>query len=143
MTADVESIEDGVRNIHELVSYLIEIALGMLLLSRYIGLASLSIFVPCAFSTIYGFLVGKIGGTALRQWNESVELRISKTSFILGQVLPIRMIGLGDVVSGYLQRLRVAELDTSKRYRVVQAAKMFGGMFIRNLLTLHIADIGV
>lgn len=127
MTADVEGVESGVRNIHDLWTYVLDIGLGFFFLSRFIGLASLTIFGPVIFSTLYGLWVGSFGGKARGEWNKGVQLRVSKMGPILAQTIPIRMMGLGPLVSRFAQGLRAAELELSKKYRQATTATVFGG----------------
>ncbi|KAH8720629.1 ABC transporter FUM19 [Beauveria bassiana] len=97
MTADVEGIEATLPSVHDLWAFFVDIGFGLYFLSRYISLATISIFAP--FLLIYGFLIGKWSAKALSAWNASIQSRVSKMTNILAQQIPIRMIGLGPIVA--------------------------------------------
>jgi ATP-binding cassette subfamily C (CFTR/MRP) protein 1 len=72
-------------------------------------------------SSIVSFL-GSLGATSLvmqRQalWLEAIERRIAATSAMLESMKGVKMCGLTDVLRDDLQRLRVDELDISKKFR--------------------------
>jgi len=67
-------------------------------------------------------LAGSLGATGLvvqRQamWLEAIERRIAATSAMLGSMKGVKMCGLTDVLRNDLQKLRVDELDISKKFR--------------------------
>lgn len=67
-------------------------------------------------------LVASLGATSLvmsRQalWLEAIERRIAATSAMLNSMKGVKMCGLTDVLRDDLQRLRVEELDISKKFR--------------------------
>ncbi len=146
MTADVEGIEATLPSIHDLWGFLLDIGFGLYFLSKFISLATFSIFFSlslyvsfCPFSpqaqltqslvsVIYGFLIGKWSAKALSAWNASIQSRVSKMTNILSQQIPLRMTGLGRFVGQYAQNLRVAEMQCSKQYRVCTTTTMTGGM---------------
>lgn len=77
----------------------------------------------------YGSWVGRSSGKALDAWNSNIQSRVSKMSAILPQILPIKMTGLGPVVTDFAQKLRVTEMDYSKKFRVYVTATIAGGEF--------------
>ncbi|OAA63985.1 ABC transporter, transmembrane domain, type 1 [Cordyceps fumosorosea ARSEF 2679] len=133
MTADVEGIEQSLPDVHDLWSYLLDISFGLFLLYKFIGLASLTVFGPFVFSILYGIVVGNWSGKALATWNASIESRVSNLSIILSQQIPIRMMGLGPMVSKYAQKLRETEMDCSRRFRVCTTTTMTGALAIEAL----------
>lgn len=46
MTADIEGIEEALPEVHELWGFILDIAFGVYLLYRFIGLACLTVFGP-------------------------------------------------------------------------------------------------
>jgi hypothetical protein len=50
-------------------------------------------------------------------WLEAIERRIAATSAMLSSMKGVKMSGLTDVLREDLQRLRVDELEISKRFR--------------------------
>lgn len=67
-------------------------------------------------------LLGSLGATSLvmsRQalWLEAIERRIAATAAMLNAMKGVKMCGLTDVLREDLQRLRLEELDISKKFR--------------------------
>jgi ATP-binding cassette subfamily C (CFTR/MRP) protein 1 len=66
--------------------------------------------------------LGSLGATSLvmqRQalWLEAIERRIAATSAMLDAMKGVKMCGLTDLLREDLQRLRVDELNISKKFR--------------------------
>ncbi|KAH8712254.1 hypothetical protein GQ44DRAFT_689190 [Phaeosphaeriaceae sp. PMI808] len=117
MSADIERIVTGMETGHEVWSNTIEISLAMYLLQRELGVACA---IPIGVA-ILSFLAS-LGATSLvmqRQalWLEAIERRITATAAMLNSVKGVKMCGLTDVLRDDLQRLRVEELDISKKFR--------------------------
>ncbi|KAL6705718.1 hypothetical protein ACN47E_006507 [Coniothyrium glycines] len=117
MSADVERIVTGMETGHEIWSNTLEITLAMYLLERELGVACA---IPIGVAVVS--LLGSLGATSLvmqRQalWLEGIERRISATSAMLQSIKGVKMGGLTEVLRNDLQRLRVEELDISKKFR--------------------------
>lgn len=54
-------------------------------------------------------------------WVEAVQRRINFTSDILGSMRSVMILGLGSKMSVNIQSLRDEEMETSKRYELIQA----------------------
>jgi ATP-binding cassette subfamily C (CFTR/MRP) protein 1 len=133
MSADIERIVTGMQTAHELWSNILEVAIAIFLLQRELGAACvIPIGVAIGMSNtpdpLYQLtlklvsLAGSLGATGLvmqRQamWLEAIERRIAATSAMLGSMKGVKMCGLTDVLRNDLQRLRVDELDISKKFR--------------------------
>jgi ATP-binding cassette subfamily C (CFTR/MRP) protein 1 len=106
----------------------------MYLLQRELGVAcaipiSVAIGASRLYLTFYQDLtysvvsfLGSLGATSLvmqRQalWLEAIERRIAATSAMLESMKGVKMGGLTDVLREDLQRLRIDELDISKKFR--------------------------
>lgn len=124
ISADIGGIEDGLPSFVEIPFVFLESGLGMYLLSRFIQQSSFIIVFPLLFATISSLLLGQATGNALQKWNQFIEFRVSKTSRIISQISAIKTLGLGPKVAEYVQYLRVAEMEISKRYRRFLAAAM-------------------
>ncbi|KAF2030893.1 hypothetical protein EK21DRAFT_64674 [Setomelanomma holmii] len=117
MSADIERIVTGMETGHEVWSNILEIGLAMYLLQRELGVACA---IPIGVAII-SFL-GSLGATSLvmqRQalWLEAIERRISATAAMLDSMKGVKMCGLTNVLREDLQRLRVDELEISKKFR--------------------------
>ena len=69
-------------------------------------------------SVLVGYYVGSKLPTARKLWTAFAATRVAKTSSILRNIKSIKMIGLEEVVSDYLQKLRDTEMDISLKARV-------------------------
>lgn len=122
MSTDVDGVADGLPELFELFMTPVEVGLGTYFLSRFVGKSSFVVLVPLVISTVATYFLGKWIGSAYQAWNASIEFRVSKTSRILGQLKAIKIFGLGSVIGDYLQNLRQQEINTSKKFRTLEAA---------------------
>lgn len=89
----------------------------MYLLERQLGAACA---IPIGIAVLS--LLGSIAATSLvmqRQalWLEGIERRIAATSAMLSSIKGVKMGGLTEVLRQDLHKLRIEELDISKKYR--------------------------
>lgn len=122
MSTDVDGMADGLPEIYELVMTLIEVGLGVWFLSRFVGKSCFVVLAPLAASACATYFLGDWIGPAYAAWNQSIEVRVAKTSKIVSQLKAIKMFGLGQVISDHVQRLRQAEMIKSKKFRILEAA---------------------
>jgi hypothetical protein len=77
---------------------------------------------PKPLTSVAVSFLGSLGATSLvmqRQalWLEAIERRIAATSAMLDAMKGVKMCGLTDLLREDLQRLRVDELNISKKFR--------------------------
>ena len=70
-------------------------------------------------ATVVSLEVGRRLALATLAWNQNIEKRVSITSQILTQMRGIKMMAAEDGISDYIQSLREAEVEYSKRSRKV------------------------
>ncbi|KAM3556139.1 hypothetical protein ARSEF4850_005661 [Beauveria asiatica] len=121
MSADFDGIADGLPSCVEIPFTFLETGLGMFLLTRFVQQSSFVIIFPLIFATFIGIFYGNYLRAAQRKWNESIQTRVTKTSRVLSQVPAIKMLGLGPKTTEFIQHLRIREIQTSKKYRMIQA----------------------
>ncbi|KAM3474463.1 hypothetical protein MY5147_004238 [Beauveria neobassiana] len=134
MTTDIDGITTGIPQCLQIPIGILEIVLGMYVLSRFIGISAFSVFGPLVASTIVAYFVARSMATRFSSWNKDIELRVAKTAKILPQITAIKMLGLGPTVATFLQYLRDQEIECSKSYRRLQALGM-GPVLIGDLMT--------
>ncbi|KAJ4299242.1 hypothetical protein N0V90_004486 [Kalmusia sp. IMI 367209] len=117
MSADIERIVTGMQTGHEIWANTIEVGLAIYLLERQLGVA-------CAIPIGVAILsfVGSLGATSLVMqkqalWLEGIERRIAATTAMLNSIRGVKMTGLTEVLREDLQRLRVEELNISRKFR--------------------------
>jgi hypothetical protein len=119
MSTDIDGIMYGLETVHEIWGSIIDLGIGIYLLSRFVGAATFLVVIPTILTTIGTPYIARGMGPARVRWNEMVEKRVSVTSDMLGQIKSVKMLGLGQVVARYIQSLRVTEVECSKRFRVL------------------------
>jgi ATP-binding cassette subfamily C (CFTR/MRP) protein 1 len=110
-------VDTGMETGHEIWSNTLEITLAMYLLERQLGAACA---IPIGVAVLS--LLGSIAATSLvmqRQalWLEGIERRIAATNAMLNSMKGVKMGGLTEVLRDDLQKLRVDELNISKKFR--------------------------
>ena len=117
MSTDVQRICDALEQLHEVWAGILEIGIGIWLLTRQIGIAllgPLGITIAAVFATLY---VSNLMGPAQKIWMEAIQARLSVTAKILESMKGVKMLGLTPIVSRLLQRLRMDEISQSLRFR--------------------------
>lgn len=121
MSADLDGIMTGIPQCLEIPIGIIELALGIYLLSNSIGVSALTVLGPLIATTAVAYFIGRLMSPHLQSWNKSIEVRVAQTAKILPQLKAIKMLGLGPTVATLLQRLREDEIEVSKGYRRLRA----------------------
>ncbi|XWX01985.1 hypothetical protein V2A60_010017 [Cordyceps javanica] len=134
MTTDIDGITTGIPQCLQIPIGIVEIVLGMFVLSRFIGISAFAVFGPLVVSTVAAYFISRRMATSLSAWNKGIEVRVAKTAKILPQITAIKMLGLGSTVGILLQHLRDQEIRISRSYRRLQALGM-GPILVGDLMT--------
>lgn len=124
MSTDVQKICDALKQGHELWASLIEISLGIWLLSREIGIALIGPLAVTVFAVAATMSMSKSMSAATGTWMVAVQDRIDVTANTLGAMKEIKLLGLSDVASKLLRSLRIREIAKSLRSRRLMAASL-------------------
>jgi hypothetical protein len=62
-----------------------------------------------------------------KTWLQATEKRINFTSQILGSIRNVKFLALTDIMKTAIERLRLEELEISKKFRRVQTARVCMG----------------
>ncbi|KKY16042.1 putative abc multidrug transporter [Phaeomoniella chlamydospora] len=117
MSADVEKIVQGFRNLHELWANLISVGIATYLLEQELGAACAA---PVIVALICGGIVFGLSGSAARRqqkWMKSIEARVKVTSAMLSSMKGTKMAGLSDKLAEIIQEFRIHELHAAKQFR--------------------------
>ncbi|KAK1450990.1 ABC transporter [Colletotrichum cuscutae] len=121
---DSETISQGIMQLHEVWSGLLEIGIGMYLIYRQLGAACAMpvalVFVVLLATAFLAVPTGK----ASAEWIKASQDRVSTTSKTLGNIKWLRISGLNDAAFSVIQKLRNVELEVSKRFRVLLGISM-------------------
>ncbi|KAK0391974.1 hypothetical protein NLU13_1472 [Sarocladium strictum] len=118
MSTYIDSIASGVKELHEIWASVLELGVAVYLLNLQIGAACFVVVVPAVLCTLITERATDGIGPARMMWNEGVQQRVSTTSLMLAQIKGIKMTGLVDYFATLVQKLRIAELDMSKKFRM-------------------------
>lgn len=129
MGTDVERIVQSLRLVHELWASIPEVAIGIWLLARQLGVASVVPLVICLASLLGSGPIAARFGPAQRVWVERVEKRIAVTASMLSDMKAVKMLGLSGVLDTIISKLRVVELKTSEKFRSLIIWQILVGMF--------------
>ncbi|ORY66313.1 putative ABC transporter [Pseudomassariella vexata] len=117
MSTDTDGLEGVGEMFHETWAQIMEVSIGIVLLSREIGwvwpLPLILIFL-CSRVSRY---VAKHLKTRQRAWNEMTQQRVSAISSLLGSMKAIKMLGLESAIAAQVQRARETELLVASKVR--------------------------
>jgi len=140
MSTDIDSIANGLQNMHEIWANAIEVGLGIYLLERQVGIACVFVVIPavgketasplqalCCIRpteviTVCTLSISRVArsmGPTRMIWNRAIQKRVAVTSSTLGQMKGIKIMGLTDCLSSAIQNQRVTELELSKQFRML------------------------
>ncbi|KAL2257594.1 hypothetical protein VTK26DRAFT_9425 [Humicola hyalothermophila] len=119
MSADIERIITGCLNIHEFWANTVEIALSCWLLSRQIGPAFVAPLIVVGVCIICSAFLARLTGPRQKVWMEKIQKRVGLTSDIIGQMKHLKISGLSGPIGESIQAMRVDELKTGARFRIV------------------------
>lgn len=117
MSSDIDSISEGLGGCIDIPITVLQTCAGVYFLSRFIGTSCFFVLGPIAIATCASYLLGSRTGPAMAAWNKSIEIRISKTNEVLSQLPGIKMLGLSPIMRDIIHRLRIEEMQTSRKYR--------------------------
>ncbi|OGM47734.1 ABC transporter [Aspergillus bombycis] len=125
MSTDIDGIASAFNAVHDIWACPMEIALGLWLLERHVGVACIAPAVTALVCFLASLYLARFMGRGRREWNQAVQKRVTHTSSILSLMKEVKMLGLTEAVSKRIQHLRVLELDLSKKFRVMTAWTSF------------------
>lgn len=121
MSTDVERICDALARLHEVWASIVEISIGIWLLTEEIGLALLGPLVVTIASVFATMAVSNHMGPAQKAWMEAIQSRIDVTSKMLESMKEVKMLGLTPTMSSLIQGLRKNEITLSLKSRKLLA----------------------
>ena len=119
MSADVERIRTGLLPFHEYWANFIEVALASWLLQRQLGAAFVApviVILCCGGSAIF---MTKYTGARQKAWMAQIQKRVGLTSNVIAHMKHLKISGLAAPVEAFIQQLRVDELKTGSRWRLL------------------------
>ncbi|OTB09427.1 hypothetical protein M426DRAFT_18072 [Hypoxylon sp. CI-4A] len=117
MSTDVEKVMLGFRFLHEFWANLIEVALASWLLYNYIGPAFVAPIVIVLICTGGIAVLMSAMDKGQKAWMSAVQKRVGLTSNVIANVKNIKLSGLTDPITRFVEKLRVNELKASSDFR--------------------------
>ena len=117
MSADVERVGSGMRNMQEVWASPVDFALAFFLLQRELGVASVAPAAVFLLCSIGGLAVGASMASRQRHWLEAIQKRVKITADMLGSMKEVRMAGLQARLKAELQYLREEEIKASGGFK--------------------------
>ncbi|RYP20476.1 hypothetical protein DL765_002775 [Monosporascus sp. GIB2] len=120
MSADVERIIRGYLNIHEFWANTIQVGLASWLLSRQIGASFVGPLIVVGCCVISTTVLMQFTGPRQKAWMEIIQKRVGLTANVIGQMKNLKISGLAAPVEESIQHMRIDELKTGSRFRMIQ-----------------------
>lgn len=143
MSADLESVNEGIPAFIEIPFAVIEAGCGTYFLSLFMDQYCVVIFIPLVITFLSSAFLGKRASAAFAFWNASIETRVTKTSQVLSQLPAMKSLGLGPQMARFLQSLRVMETHASRTYRTVQAMTTASAVLVDQLTPVLVIGVGL
>jgi len=143
MSTDIDRLTSSMQAMCEVWALLIELAIGIWLLTRQIGWVSVApliitfgmliqksandfefSFANFIVAIFCSSKVAKLIGPRQREWVQAIQRRVGMTSSMLGSMKSVKMMGLSGSLFDTLQNQRVRELDLSKYFRIMGMWRM-------------------
>ncbi|KAG0160666.1 hypothetical protein PDIDSM_8196 [Penicillium digitatum] len=119
MSTDMERIDMGFRNLHEIWASLVQAALAGWMLYNRIGVAfvaPVAIVIVCFIGL--GILI-QFTGDSQRSWMAGVQKRVGLTATVIASMKNLKLSGLSAAMGDFVQDLRVRELAAGSRFRKI------------------------
>ncbi|KAK3331306.1 ABC multidrug transporter [Apodospora peruviana] len=109
MSTDMERIQQTLQWVLNVVPAIVQVGLGLWILSIYLGAVSVAPLV-----------VGTNIPTRQRRWMQAIQKRVGITTDAIGYTKGVKMSGLSQRVANQIQNFRSAEMDDQKAFRRLQ-----------------------
>ncbi|KAJ6785358.1 hypothetical protein PWT90_03233 [Aphanocladium album] len=117
MTTGTYAVEQMLELLYDVLSCVIQVALGVWALNLYVGPVCFLIFIPGIVSFIASHYIGNAAVNSRAAWNLEMESRVAATSNVLAQIKSIKSMGLSTMITEHLQGKRRHEVKVSLKER--------------------------
>lgn len=119
MSTDMERIDMGFRNLHEIWASMVQAGLAGWMLYTRIGVvfvAPVAVVIACFIGL--GVLI-HFTGDSQRSWMAGVQKRVGLTATVIASMKNLKLSGLSVAMGDFVQNLRVQELAAGSRFRKI------------------------
>ncbi|KAK3380879.1 P-loop containing nucleoside triphosphate hydrolase protein [Podospora didyma] len=120
MSADIERIQQTLQWVMNIVPNLIQVGLGLWILSLYMGVVTVAPLIVAIACGIVAGHVGKSIPPRQRSWMQVIQKRVGVTTEAVGSIKGVKMSGLTKIVADQIQGFRASEMDDQKAFRRLQ-----------------------
>ncbi|KAH8897503.1 putative ABC multidrug transporter [Thozetella sp. PMI_491] len=119
MSTDIERIRVGFLDLHDIWGSLIETAIASWLLYEQLAAAFAAPIVLVLCCIIAMSVLVRYTGDSQRKWMEGVQKRVGLTGSVIANMKNLKLSGLADPIFNALQKLRIDELGSGNRFRIL------------------------
>ncbi|KAI0401333.1 ABC transporter-like protein [Xylaria palmicola] len=120
MSADVERIIQGCKDLHEIWANCLQVAIAIFLLYREVGIAVVAPVVVCIVSSIGSVAMSSFADKAQVGWMEATQERVATTARAISSMKGVKLLGLSEGIHKIISTLRHAELVTARYFRYIE-----------------------
>ncbi|KUM59972.1 hypothetical protein ACN42_g7172 [Penicillium freii] len=119
MSTDMERIDTGLRNLHEIWASIVQVGLAGWMLYTRIGVpfvVPVGVVILCFIGL--GIVIN-FTGDSQRSWMAGVQKRVGLTATVIASMKNLKISGLSITIGDVVQNLRVQELAAGSRFRKI------------------------
>ncbi|OCK89464.1 putative multidrug resistance protein [Cenococcum geophilum 1.58] len=117
MSTDIDRIAASMQSMHETWARLIEVSIGVWLLSIQLGAVSVIPIIVVIICAAINTRAAKHSSNQQKIWAASLQTRIASTASLLSSMKSVKMMGLAGLMSNSIQDQRVKEMKSANGYR--------------------------
>lgn len=117
MSTDIDRIAASMQSMHETWARLIEVSVGVWLLSIQLGAVSVIPIIVVIICAAINTRAAKHSSNQQKIWAASLQTRIASTASLLSSMKSVKMMGLAGLMSNSIQDQRVKEMKSANGYR--------------------------
>ncbi|ORY68183.1 ATPase-like protein [Pseudomassariella vexata] len=127
MSTDVERIRLGFLNLHEFWANTIEVGLASWLLQRQLGTAFVAPLIVVIVCVLGGAYTNKFTGRRQKVWMDKIQRRVGTTANVISNMKHLKISGLAGPVRDLIQNMRVDELKSASKFRIIYVTVIIFG----------------
>ncbi|RGP69666.1 ABC multidrug [Fusarium sporotrichioides] len=143
MSADLERIRLGLRNLHDMWAAVIEVGVASWLLYNHLRLAFLAPIILVLLCFSLTFYMARFMGPSQKAWMEKVEQRVGVTGTVIGNMKSFKITGMAEPVETMVQAQRLEELEAGSRFRrfiIIAASLGYVPLFLAPAFTFAVGQ---
>ncbi|KAK0382845.1 hypothetical protein NLU13_9940 [Sarocladium strictum] len=129
MSTDIEKIIMGGEFVHTIWASVLEVAIGLWLLQRQVGIAFLAPIVTIIVCSTVTFGLSSVMSKRQKVWMAAIEQRVGLTSNAIANMKLCKLSGMATTVAERIQALRVNEIADGRKMRWVSIICTMMGFF--------------